>query len=140
MLKVDNNILYSTVNIEKNKPVLEFTGDLFEINNGNRFQIGNKKFLGDSGEIDDYVSHSCNPNCKIYIVANRAWLYSIKEIKADEKISFDFSTIISDETIFNCTCNEYRCRKNISSYHDLSDELKKEYLNIGAIPEFIRKK
>lgn len=140
MLKVEKNILYSTINIENNKPILEFTGNIFNEPREDTYQIGTNKFLGNSGEIDDYVSHSCSPNCRIYVVGSRAWLYSIREIKVNEKISFDYSTIISDDTSFNCVCEEYNCRKKISKYDDLDDELKKEYLKIGAIPDFMRKK
>lgn len=139
-----NNKIYSKYKIEKNYPVIEFSGEIYD---GTKqfseelvLDIGKNKYIGPSGSFDDYIQHSCNPNCKVKVVFNRAFLYSIKTIKPDEEITFDYSTVIVDLNFLQkCECKQFNCKKTLTSI--LNDNLKyKDYLNKDLIPEFMKVK
>ena len=53
-------------------------------------QIGNELFLGPSGKVDDYVNHSCQPNCAINISnnGNLVRLVAITHIEAGQEVFF----------------------------------------------------
>lgn len=151
-LKVDKSNLtnavgvFCTVDIPANVPIVEMTGmvlkedKLVDPNNLAVLQIGNDKFLSPSGEIDDQFNHSCNPNCRLHIIGSRAILYSLYVIKKGAELTFDYSTSSTDTHDtwkMNCKCGYIRCRKVISGYQYLSEEMKKEYKTKRMVPLFI---
>lgn len=151
-LKIDNSTLtnstgvFTTVDIPARVPICEMTGNilsedkLVDPNHPAVLQIGVDRFLSPSGEIDDKFNHSCNPNCKLHIVGNRAILYSLYIIREGSELTFDYSTSSTDthETWqMNCKCGYIRCRKIISGYQYLSDAIKKDYKTKGMVPLFI---
>lgn len=138
--------VFAKVTIPANEPIMEFTGTIVPkdktiLDPATYLQIGGNRVMGPSGSIDDYINHSCDPNCFVHIVGNRAILYSLYVINAGMELTFDYSTSSTDtlqEWSMECKCNSYKCRNIISGYQYLSDERKKEYENKGMIPIFIR--
>jgi len=135
--------VYTSIDIPANYPVMEFTGDFFtkeELKHDMMevLQIQEDKYIGPSGGIDDYIAHSCNPNCYIRVIGNRAILHSLYVIKANNEITFDYSTSSTDDPItgwsMRCECGAPNCRKIISGFYSLSPELQQEYKDkkIGA--------
>ena len=89
--------------------------------------------------VDDQVRHSCNPNCYIHAVGKRAFLYSLYQIKANNELTFDYSTTSTDtleDWKLDCKCNSYNCRKTISGMQYLDPKLLQEYKDKGMIPLF----
>jgi hypothetical protein len=135
---------FTTVEIVANEPIIEFTGPLVyrkHIKDPAMYlQVGHDKFIGPSGAMDDYFNHSCEPNCLVHIVGNRAILYSLYVILAGTELTFDYSTT-SNDTLDSwsmvCNCSSHKCRKNISGYQYLNDEIKQEYLKKNMVPLFI---
>ena len=89
--------VFTKLQIPANSMVLEFTGDIIprnklSFNLQQVLQVGADRFIGPSGAIDDYVNHSCDPNCMLYFVGNRAFLYSIYIIPAIIEITFVYSS------------------------------------------------
>lgn len=104
-------------------------------------QIGNNKYLGPSGQFDDYINHSCDPNTAVVLNGNWPFLISIKEIKKGDELTYDYSTTIADEWYtMNCSCHNLNCRKTIGSFERLPPEFKKKYIALGIIPEYLLKK
>lgn len=138
--------VFAKVTIPANEPILEFTGTIVPkdktiLDPATYLQIGGNRVMGPSGAIDDYINHSCDPNCFVHIVGNRAILYSLYVITAGTQLTFDYSTSSTDtlqQWSMTCNCNSYKCRSVISGFQYLSDERKKEYENKGMIPIFIR--
>jgi len=134
-------------NIPANTPVFEFKGRLYRtlpdnIDVNYILQIGKSLYIGQSGEIDDYVNHSCNPNCYVYSIGNRAFLYTITAIPRNSEITYDYSITSSDsedEWSMDCKCGSYNCRKKISGYKYLSEDLKNKYIKLGIVPRFLIK-
>ena len=54
--------------------------------------MGPKAFLSPSGELDDYVNHSCEPNCGIKEDQGRVVLFALKPIGNGDEITFDDAT------------------------------------------------
>lgn len=141
--------VFAKGNIQPNSIVLEFKGDIFTkntlpldlIKNNFYVQIGSDKYIGGSGWVDDFVNHSCNPNCKVFIVGNRAFLISLYLIKAGAEITFDYSTTSTDTKdnwLMKCKCGDYNCRKVISGYQYLDTATQKRYEDLDAVPKYVK--
>lgn len=67
-----------------------------------------------------YINHSCDPNCRYEYDNDTIWIVSIKDIKKDEEITYNYDFDIDEkfpEDIINhpCYCNSERCVGYISS-------------------------
>lgn len=139
----------TTVSIPARSPIFEFSGELLsessmpDPNHPALLQINHDTFIGPSGDVDDYINHSCDPNCYLHIVGNRAIIYSLYLIPANSELTFDYSTSSTD-TIekwhLDCKCGSKKCRKLISGLSYLDDSLKKEYQDKKMIPMFLTNK
>jgi len=136
--------VYSKVALPAGQIILEFKGEIIEKKNVKDYmeylQITESTYLGLSGELDDYVNHSCSPNCGLKITGNRALLISLWDIKADAEITFDYSTSSNDakdDWELSCLCGAFNCRKKISGYQHLSPEAKSFYENKKVVPTYL---
>lgn len=75
-------------------------------------QVGEDKYLGPSGDFDDFINHSCDPNSGIQIKGKKVVLLAIKDIKQNEEITWDYSTTMDeDDWEMDCQCGCLKCRK-----------------------------
>lgn len=135
--------LYSNIIIPPKKPIICLTGKTFTKsaikNKDEVIQIGPNLYLGPSGSIDDKINHSCHPTAFINVIGNKAILFSINEIKPNMEITFDYSlSCLDSELQFNCKCGSMNCRKNISTYKLLPQNIKDKYLNLNIVPIYIK--
>lgn len=137
--------IFSLVEIPKDTTIMEMHGEIISrkevpASESNRYlQIGRDTFLGPSGDVDDYVSHSCVPNSGLFIVGNRALLKSIVLIPAGTEITFDWSTTSNDSLsswIMQCNCGSFNCRGGISGYSYLPAAVKTRYESLGIVPDY----
>ncbi len=137
--------VFTETNIPARTPIMEIIGDVHteqsmpNPNNPAWIQVSNKYFIGPSGEVDDQIRHSCDPNCFIQAVGKRAILYSLYEIKAGMELTFDYSTTSTDtldKWKLDCKCGSGKCRKIISGMQYLPIELYEDYKKKGIIPAF----
>lgn len=86
--------------------------------NDYHLQVGEDVYIGPSGNADDYVNHSCEPNCGF---RNGLELVAMRDIAADEELTWDYSTAIDEEGFagFPCSCGAAGCRKRVMSFRDL---------------------
>ena len=101
-------------------------------------QIGPARFLGPSGDIDDYVNHSCDPTCGL-----RWWprlqLVVHKPLAAGDELTFDYSACMLDEpTIVPCRCGAPTCRGRIDPFRELPAEVRDRLVREGVVPDFVR--
>lgn len=138
--------VFTTIKIPAKQPVIEVTGDVFsnetaDHNHPALLQVSSNLYIGPSGGPDDYINHSCNPNCFLHCVGKRAILFSLYDIPADTEITFDYSTSSTDSLDkwkMDCLCGDPNCRKVISGFQYLSPEKVKEYTEKGIVPMFLR--
>jgi len=106
-------------------------------------QIGLDKFLDMSNTESFFINHSCNPNCYIKIAVNNVFLIAYRDIRKDEELLIDYSlTSTEDEKTFNlkCDCGAYNCRKIISGFYLLPENIKNKYLNDKIIQDYLLNK
>lgn len=104
-------------------------------------QVGPNTYIGPSGKnVPEYLNHSCDPNCYVHVVGNRAILYSLYVIPAGAEITFDYS-ITSTDTYdtwkMECHCGSYKCRKVISGFQYLDPVLQDTYKKKQLVPLYI---
>jgi len=137
---------FTTVEIPAKQPIMEIHGPILldrEIvldDYSMYLQVGPNTYIGMSGDVDDFFNHSCDPNCYVHVVGNRAILYSLYVIPAGAELTFDYSTTSTDthETWkMECKCGSFKCRKIISGFQYLSPELQESYKKKNIIPLYI---
>ena len=137
--------LLAASDIKKGELILEFNGPIISaagakrkgIHEGDVVQIGFNKYI-DCTKPCVYVNHSCNPNAG---VKDDIKLFAIKNIKAGEQITFDYSTVMDeDDWEMDCKCGSKNCRKRIRDFKYLPKSLQKKYLKLGIVQGFIARK
>lgn len=139
---------FSKVTIPANSLVTEVTGPIvldrevpptadFDV----YLQVGPNTFIAPSGNrVPEYLNHSCDPNCRMHVVGNRAFLYSLYVIPANAELTFDYSTTATDthdSWKMECKCGSYKCRKLISGFQYLDPSLQEEYKKKNMFPLYI---
>ena len=127
--------------------ILQFKGPLVNIKdlpepytaqNDYYLQIGENLFMGPSGEIDDYVNHSCEPNSGIKFDIDGIKLLAIVPIAAGHQVTFDYSTTMHNfDWEMSCACGSNRCRRQVKNFTALSKKLQARYIKLGIVPAYI---
>lgn len=141
--------VFAEMDFTSEECVLEVQGvvrDWDDIESGSReedtaIQIGPRKYLVPHVfYIGAFVNHSCDPNCGIQLVNDRVFFVSIRDIRAGEEITFDYSTTMDSENWkMNCLCGSPQCRGLITDFKCLPKSVQEKYIQMGVIPEFILK-
>ncbi len=126
----------------KGEEVLEFLGDIRDVGEfadlTYALQVGPRAFLSASGGIDDYVNHSCLPNCGIHEVRGRILLFALKPILKNEEISFDYSTTQTGGFWeMDCQCGSPNCRRRIGDFRDLPRTVRDRYIADKALLPYL---
>ena len=101
-------------------------------------QVGPTEYIGESNGLDDYVNHSCDPNCKVVITSDGVFLEAIVDIEIGDEITFDYSTTMAeDDWELDCLCGKPQCRGRIRDFRTLLEAVKNRYIELGAVPDFI---
>ncbi|MBI5148772.1 SET domain-containing protein [Candidatus Pacearchaeota archaeon] len=137
-------------NLKKNQIICQFKGKIYhykQIKKGSyedhhSMQISEHHYLGSSNDFDNYTNHSCNPNSGLKIKGKKRYLIAIKNIKKGREIVWDYSTSMHESMKRNhfklkCRCGSKNCRKIITDFKYLPENLKKKYIKQGIVPTFI---
>ena len=101
-------------------------------------QIDANLFMGPSGKLDDYVNHSCEPNCGIKIGGDGVKLIAIVPIDAGHQITFDYSTTMHNfDYEMTCACGSNNCRRQIKNFAELPAKIQANYIKLGIVPLFL---
>lgn len=147
--------------------IMSFHGTVFKQNSmpqwdvaGKSMQIGNGLYLGPSGKYDDFVQHSCNPNCGVLteekvmppslvkdtngkMVMGKAWispaqLIAIRDIQAGEELTWDYSSTTNDPNwMMECSCGSVGCRGLVRGYQYLPKRISARYRMAGVVPHYL---
>lgn len=144
--------LYTSEHLPKDTVILKFKGklisetDMYKLSSEQAdllLQIGKTTYLDLSGDLSFYIAHSCNPNAVIKTIANVAHLVSLRDIKSNEEITFDYaisSSETKDSWLMVCNCGSWNCRKTITGFNSLPNKEKEKYLNMKLVPIYINNK
>lgn len=126
--------VFAAVSLCAGEGIIQFAGAILEhwqVDFADyHLQIGDELYLGPSGAPDDYVNHCCNPNAAFGETMNTEdlMLFALRDIAADEEITWDYSTAIDEQnfTGFPCACGADNCRNRVNSfrYLDYADQLR----------------
>jgi hypothetical protein len=101
-------------------------------------QVGPDIYQGPSGDLDDYVNHSCDPNAGLVFVGGKVILTAIKNVLPGEEITFDYSTTMDDPHNWEmeCMCGSPKCRVRIGNFKDLPRQVQVRYIRLGIVPDY----
>lgn len=138
--------IFSNKEFKKGDKIFEFKGNFFTFDQlptpyneveDHYVQIGKDLYMGPSGGEDDLFNHSCDPNAGLKINGKEVFLIAIKDIEKGEEIVWDYSTTMDeDEFEMACNCGSKNCRKIIKDFKHLPEQLKREYVSLGIVPEY----
>jgi len=104
-------------------------------------QVDENRYLGPSGNFDDFLNHSCDPNAGMVLRGGKALLVAIKDIPRGEEVTMDFSTTMDeDDWELDCVCGSKNCRKRIRDFKYLPREIQEKYVAAGVVPDYVAKK
>ena len=121
---IDNKGLYAATNIKKDIKIIEYKGKIItvketEINpkfdNDKAIYLFNlnKKYDLDGDfkyNTARLINHSCDPNCEVDGTGLKLWIYSIKDIKENEELTYDYGfSFDKDYKDFPCRCGAKKC-------------------------------
>ncbi len=112
--------LFATKPIPKGKRIIEYFGPLVrnekvEKSDGKYFFCVNKKWSIDGSARTNtarYINHSCRPNAEPEVSQRRrVWIYSRRNIKPGEEITYDYGTEYFEGIIEPIGCKCERCTR-----------------------------
>jgi uncharacterized protein len=102
--------------IPYDKRIIEYIGPILtheeaDKKGGKYLMTINEKYVIDGSprsNIARYINHSCRPNAKAYRSGARVWIWSLREIKVGEEITYHYGKEYFDDHIkpFGCKCNK----------------------------------
>ena len=146
--KIHGTGVYATREIKKGIKIIEYIGEKVSRYQGNlrsgkriRENIGklnnglvyifelNGKYDIDGSPLYNkarYINHSCNPNCEVEIENDRIWIVSLKKIKRNEELTYDYGYEFDKDDYRDhiCKCNSKSCIGFIISSDDWPKYLK----------------
>lgn len=139
--------VFATINFSFGQEVMKFNGRLFLRDSlptpysdysDHYMQIDTGLYLGPSGGPDDYVNHSCEPNCGVYKNGDVFILIAIKNIDIGDEITWDYSTTMDeDDWEMVCRCESRQCRGVIRDFKYLPKSVQEKYVNLKIVPTYI---
>lgn len=116
--------LYTQTDIPANTEVIEYSGEKISMSEADAREKENDKtgitylFILDEnfcidgavyGNDAKYINHSCEPNCEIIYKDGKIFVYSGREIKAGEELTFDYCFDKNSKKEI-CRCGSAKCR------------------------------
>ena len=134
--------------IKTGRRLLEFTGPILNRQSldmaleysdvDGYLQISAHSYMGPSGGLDDFVNHSCDPNCGLLFLKSRIVLTAIRPINPGEELTFDYaSTQNAYPHRFLCSCGSPKCRREIGDFDDLPFSLQRTYHERGILAPYL---
>jgi uncharacterized protein len=122
---------YTIAPIKKGTRVVEYTGPRITKEKADeKYQDSPTTYLfglGDGSQVIDghgtamFINHSCDPNCETDEIRGRVWVTAIRDIAADEELTYDYNLYDGEDDDATCNCGAAKCRKTMYSV----DEVKK---------------
>lgn len=140
--KIHGAGVFASANIPKHKKIIQYIGDKVTKSEGDKrsaerikkylkkenegsvyiFEL-NKKYDIDGSPLFNkarYINHSCNPNCEVEIINNEIWIKSLKNIKKNTELNYDYGYPFDKDDFKDhvCKCGAKNCIGYIISQDD----------------------
>jgi SET domain-containing protein len=126
--------VYTTAPIKKDARIVEYTGPRItreradELYEGRPytylFGLDDGINIIDGNGIAAFINHCCDPNCETDEIDGRVWIISLRDIKADEELSYDYNLYDGDDDPCICRCGAKNCRGTMYTDEEI-ERLKK---------------
>lgn len=134
--------------IEPGEQLLTFRGPVYETHEHRAqlaagapdlyLQIADDLYIGPGGGLDDWINHSCEPNCCLRFAADGIHLVAVIHIEPGAQVTFDYATSQNDYPFrFRCTCGAATCRGEIGDFDELPSALKWRYHHAGMLAPWL---
>tara|TARA_A100001011_G_C14036699_1_gene726037 strand:+ start:81 stop:575 length:495 start_codon:yes stop_codon:yes gene_type:complete len=131
--KVHGRGIFAKQDIEKGQKVIEYIGEKITKCEGDKrsnrrinrylnskttgsvyiFELNKKYDIDGSPRYNKarYINHSCSPNCEVEIKKGRIWIRSIKKIKNNDELSYDYGYEFDKDDYKDhpCRCRSKKC-------------------------------
>jgi hypothetical protein len=145
--------VFTNAPVRKGARLIEYTGKFLTPDEADRLYEGAPRTylygLGDGKKIIDgegiaaYLNHSCDPNCEIDEIKNRAYIFALRDIAAGEELLWDYN-LYDDDDPAPCHCGSPKCRGTMYSREWIAklrrkaarkekSEVKKQAANHGGL-------
>lgn len=82
-----------------------------------------------------FTNHSCDPNCGLN---SKLQLFALQNINKGEEFFWDYSTsMLERHWTMNCYCGSTNCRKLITDFDLLPEDVKNRYLHLNIVLPYI---
>lgn len=125
---------YTTTPIRKGTRIVEYTGRRISKEKADEkyenspttylFGLGNGDIVIDGHGTAMFINHSCSPNCETEEIEGRVWITAIRNIKADEELTYDYYLYDGGDDEAFCNCGAKNCRKSMYSPEELKRRAK----------------
>ena len=134
---IHNRGVFARTDIPKSTRLIEYKGKKITKEEGNRIldetyerhlkdpknHAGTYIFeLNDTWDLDGdipnndakYINHSCEPNCKMSIEGDHIWIDTVRDIKKDEEITYNYGFDLNENDLYDfegqkCLCGSKKC-------------------------------
>ncbi len=120
---------YTTAPIANGSRVVEYTGPRITKDEADAryensivtylFGIGDGEYVIDGHGTAMFINHSCDPNCETDEVEGRVWIMAIRDIAADEELTYDYNLYDGDDDEARCNCGAETCRQTMYSPEEI---------------------
>ena len=121
---IDKRGLCAASNIKKGTKIIEYKGKIISAKKAETdpkfdndkaiylFNLNKKYDLDGDFKYNTarLINHSCDPNCEVDGVGLKLWIYSIKDIKKNEELTYDYGfSFDKDYKNYPCKCGSKKC-------------------------------
>jgi hypothetical protein len=115
-------------------PLVPRSESMSHPNSFNLLQVGSRTYM-EVAPPTLYINHSCEPNSG---VRGNTTVIALRDLEPGEEIRFDYSTTMSEDLeTMPCRCGADSCRGLVQDFRHLPPELKRHYLRLGIVQDFI---
>ena len=121
---IDKRGLCAASNIKKGTKIIEYKGKIISVKKAEMdpkfdndkaiylFNLNKKYDLDGDFKYNTarLINHSCDPNCEVEGVGLKLWIYSIKDIRKNEELTYDYGfSFDKDYKNYPCRCGSKNC-------------------------------
>ncbi len=102
-------------------------------------QVGEDRYMGPSGRVDDLINHSCTPNAGLRFTDGGVFLIATRDIAPGEEITWDYSTTLTQSNWHMiCQCRSPECRRVIGNFDTLPPQRQQWYRARNLVPAYLQ--
>lgn len=142
--------VFASCRFAEGAELMRFTGRRFHVTqvpslmrgSEDRFvQVTPDHYMGPSGQLDDLVNHSCDPNAGLRFTEDGVILVAIRDIAYGDEITWDYSTTLAQSNWHMiCQCRSQGCRRVIGNFDTVDPDRREFFRARNLVAPYLRRK